>query len=154
LWRLVFHREQGATAELKIVVGGGAGTERLFEHLLDGRTRRQMVEIVSAARILGRAPLLDLGIVPVFQPAVVVGDFNALIFVGDGALWRCWWRGNGRALRQGYDGDQKDGDDEPGRRGEFHECAFHWVETGEPFNVLGLSLGMAHILCKPPSTLR
>src|SRR5215472_14750072 len=47
-----------------------------------------MVKIFAGAGVLGCAPLLDGGIVPVFEPTVVVGDFDAMVFVGDGTLRR------------------------------------------------------------------
>ena len=49
--------------------------------------RWQMIEIFPGAGVLRRAPLLDLGSVPVFQPAIVLGDFHAVVKVGDRMLW-------------------------------------------------------------------
>jgi hypothetical protein len=98
LGRLVFHGEQHATAELQIVMRGRAGGDQLRDAPPDGGSRGQMVEIFAGVGVLGGAPLLDGRIVPVFQPAIIVGNFDALIFVGNRALRRVRRLGDGRAL--------------------------------------------------------
>jgi len=45
-----------------------------------------MVEISPRPCVLGCAPLLDFRVVPIFNPAVVVHDFHAVIFVRDRTL--------------------------------------------------------------------
>ena len=60
------------------------GGDELLQAIFDGGARGQVIEIFAGARVLGGAPLLDRGIVPIFQPAIVVGDGDAKIFVGDG----------------------------------------------------------------------
>src|SRR4029079_1998812 len=62
--------------------------DQLFEPALDRRPRRQRVEVIARARVLGAAPRLHRGVVPVLQPPVVVHDLDAVIAVGDRTLLR------------------------------------------------------------------
>src|SRR5260370_41868774 len=68
-----------------------------------------MVEILSSARILRGAPWLDFGIFPVFQPPIVVGDFDSAILVGNRTLGRRWGLGNDWSRSEGDNRHQADG---------------------------------------------
>ncbi len=83
LWRLISFGEQHSRAKLQVEIGGRTGGDQLLQAIFDGITRRQMIEIFTSARVLSGAPLLHRGIVPVFQPAIIVADFHALHIVGD-----------------------------------------------------------------------
>src|SRR5215472_7884627 len=65
-----------------------------------------MIKIFASAGILRGAPLLDNGIVPILQPAIIVRDFDALIFVGDRLLRSIRRRWDGGALGKSGEGEE------------------------------------------------
>ena len=78
----------------------------MLQALLDGGARRQAIEIFAGAGVLRGAPLLDGGIIPVFQPSVVIDDFNAMIFVDDWVLRGVGRLADGWALSKCRQGQQ------------------------------------------------
>ena len=91
---------------------------KLFEAIFNGSAGGQVIEIFASARVLGGAPLLNRRVVPGFQPTVVVGDRDAIIFVGDGPLGSVGRLRDGRGLGEGEDGEKTKRQNE--RREFFH----------------------------------
>jgi hypothetical protein len=55
---------------------------KLFQAIEDGFARRDFVEISTTVAILLFDPCLDRRGTEVFQPAIVIGYFDATIFIG------------------------------------------------------------------------
>jgi hypothetical protein len=108
LRRLVSHGEQQSVAELQVVVGNGSGGDEFAQVLLDDRARGQVVKVIAGAGVLGGAPLLYGGVVPVFESAVVIRNFYAMIFVGDWVLGGGGRSGDGLRLDESGQDQQQD----------------------------------------------
>ena len=83
-WRLSLDGEESIAAELEVVVGDGAAAHELLETFFDGGAGGKMVEVFAGEGVFGGAPLFDFGIIPVFEPAIVVGDLYVEVLIGDG----------------------------------------------------------------------
>jgi hypothetical protein len=89
-------------------VADRTGADKLLETLFNGGAVLQIVQIPASVDVLGGAPLFDFGIVPVLQPAVVVGYGYAVIFVGDRTLGGVGRRGVGWHLCESGQGQHED----------------------------------------------
>jgi len=108
--RLVLLGKQHSGAKLQTGICHRAGGRELTQAVLNGIARGHLIEIFAGSCVLRSAPLLDRGIVPVLEPAIVVGDFDALVFVGDGVPGRVRRLRDRRTLREGRQGEQTNGE--------------------------------------------
>ena len=93
---------------MQVKVDDGTDADKLLETLFNAGAGGQIVQIPASVGVLGGAPLFDCGIVPVFQPAVVVADRYAVVFVADRTLGRAGRRWEGRHLGESAQGQQED----------------------------------------------
>ncbi len=88
----------------------GLALDELRDAALEAGALGQCVEHRAGVGVLGLAPGLDGGVVPVFEPAVVFGYFDAVVDVGDRALLGGRGLAGGGGL-QGGDRDAQQGVD-------------------------------------------
>ena len=105
---LKLHGKQNSATLPYVEILSGAGRDQLLQPLLDGRARWQVIEIFASAGVLCRAPSFDHGIVPIFQPAIVVNDLHSLIGVGHRVSRRGRRCRNTRRLGESENREQND----------------------------------------------
>lgn len=92
--RLEFQGEEDAGAGDEAAVGRRVFGVEGGELFLDGGAIGAGVEPCARVLVLCDGPCLNGGRVGVFEPAVIVDDFDAVVFVGDGFFF-CGWDGRG-----------------------------------------------------------
>src|SRR5208282_5845299 len=95
----------------------GADIEQVFEPGADLVTAGQLVEVSTSKRVLLFGPLLDFGAVAVFEPAIWIGDLDAVELVGGlfdlgGRVRRLRIGGEDGGHDDGYQANEKNALDE------------------------------------------
>ncbi len=106
--RLAAHGENLAAAVIEVAVAGRLGRHDFRELFAQRLGAGQVIEDAPGVGVLRLAPGFHVLVVPVLQPAVIVGDGDAVIGVRDWLLFR-WGRagegGPGQTSRQQQQGE-------------------------------------------------
>src|SRR5205814_1872042 len=78
---------------------------KLLQFIVCSRAGRKGIEVFPGGGILRIAPCFDGGVGGILEPAIIVGDFDAVVGVGDWALLRSGGLGEKRRDGKGQNGD-------------------------------------------------